>query len=542
MQCAMPATVADGLARAHHCSLRVRKENTTVSAEGRTTHGVGHDPRLAASGGGISCSLQAGWSLADGRLTVFADRLGIIPIYYQVGDREIAVSDSLENLARLSTNLEIDLFEVYAFLKFGVYLGSATPLAGVRRLRPAETLVWEDGRVTHVQPAPNLAPYEGTRREAIAEVNRIFAEAVRRRIHNHLRQIVPLSGGRDSRHILLELTRQRAQGLQAVTVRYMRDYHEDVRVGSLLARALSVPHVVLANDHRHHFRHLAEQISANQFETTFHGWMRAMTARFPGRDWVFFDGLAGDALLNSAYARVLPAGMFESVQSGDVERMADTFAGNFDPPKYLRRLPDPRSFARKLKSRLIDEISRHKDAPDVMRRFMFEHRTRRATSIGPIATFGRSGQVCLPYLDEDLVNFAYRLSASEYWRPGLHDEAIAHQYPEFSHIPFENIGLRAQSRIGWRLQLWLVFGCVPLLFRYSKPAIVKRFHSASRFLYCCLRLKMSEYLYIAEAEAYFQTLLDHASARRKGRPGRGALYREPSGAGVAPGSGPGLPK
>ena len=42
--------------------------------------------------------LAAGRVVAGGcRLTVFADRLGIIPIYYQVGDREIAVSDSLED-------------------------------------------------------------------------------------------------------------------------------------------------------------------------------------------------------------------------------------------------------------------------------------------------------------------------------------------------------------------------------------------------------------------------------------------------------------
>ncbi len=504
--------VAEELARGRHFSLQVRKTNASVSAEGCSTHLVGHDPVLVESGAHTH-SLQAGWSWVNGRLTVFADRLGIIPIFYRVGDREIVVSESILGLASHSPDLTIDLFEVYAFLKLGVYLGSATPFLGVQRMRAEETIVWEEGRLTRSLPQKNLTPYLGTRDRAIAEAQQLFVEAIRKRIHNHLRQFVPISGGRDSRHILLELIRQRAQGLQAVTVRYMNDYPEDVRVGSLVANATSVPHSVLSNDHRHYFKRLAEQISINNFESILHDWMPALTAKFFGRNHLFFDGLGGDALLNSAYKGVLPAGMFESMQSGDFERMADTFAGDFNPPKHLRRLPDAQSFSGKLKSRLIDEFSRHKGAPDIMCRFMLEHRTRRATGIGPIAVFGRVAQVSLPYLDEGLVNFAYRLPASDYWKPGFHDEVITRHYPEFKHIPFESIELRAQSKLDWRLRLQLMCGCVPLLLRSSKWTVVKRFHAVSRFLYCCLRLRMSGYFYISDSDVYFHTLRSLTNTR-----------------------------
>lgn len=489
--------------------------NDSVMLDGCPTFNVGHDPVLAESGAKIIHSLQAGWSLVDGRLTVFADRLGMIPIYYRVGDAQIVVSDSIVELASRSPDLEIDLFEVYAFWKLGFYLGSATPFVGVQRLRLGEMIVWERGTLTRSLPPKCLAAYVGTRQHAIVEAQELFAQAIRKRIHSHLRLIVPLSGGRDSRHILLELSRQRTRGLQAVTVRYLHDYPEEIRLGSLVANATSVPHIVLTVDHRQYFRHLAEQMSINNLETNLHDWMRPLTEKFSGRSYFLFDGIGGDALLNSAYAHVLPAGMSGSVLSGDIERMADTFAGDFEPPKHLRPLPDTPSFTKWLKSRLIDEISRHEGAPDIMCRFMFEHRTRRATGAAPIAVLGRVAQVGLPYLDEALVKFAYQLPASDYWKPGFHDEIIARYYPALTRIPFEDITLRAHSRIQRRIQFPLMCAYVPVLLRSFKSTIVKRFHAISRFFYYCLRFRMPDYFYITDNEVYYQTLRELTKGRTK---------------------------
>jgi len=198
--------------------------------------------------------------------------------------------------------------------------------------------------------------------------------------------------------------------------------------------------------------------------------------------------------------------MFASVQSGDIEHMAETFAGDFNPPKHLRRLPDVRSFATRLKTRLVDEIERHKDAPNVMCRFMFEHRTRRSTGIAPITILGRVAKISLPYLDEDLVKLAFGLPTSEYWAPGFHDQLITRHYPQFKHIPYERNELRAKSRFALRVEFRLMFGYLPLLLCSLGSPIVRRFRAISRYLFCCLRLRMANYFYIAESEVYFQTL------------------------------------
>ena len=355
-----------------------------------------------------------------------------------------------------------------------------------------------------------MTPFAGTREDAITEAHRLFESAVRKRVHNDLRQIVPLTGGRDSRHIFAELTRQKAQRLEAVTVRYMRDYAEDVRVAGLLANVASVPHRVLTNDYRPYFRQLADQIVINQFESPLHQWMQAITGEMSGAEYLFFDGLGGDGLLNSAYVGILPAHMGESVLSGDVERIADAYIEHYEPPPYLRRLPGSDSFDARLKSRVMEEMKRYEGAPDLMCRFAFDNRTRRATGIGALGTFGRFAQVSLPYLDQDLVDFGFRLPASGYWRPGFHDEVIARHYPEFAHIPFENITLRKGAKLDWHLQVRMLSGSVPLLLRLPRATILSRSYVIPRLLVGGLKLELFDYLYIAEYETYFQTLRRYA--------------------------------
>jgi len=499
--------------RSQGVALCVRKWGSRINADGCLTRSIFHDPLTSESEGYPTYSLRAGWSYADGRLVIHADRLGIIPIYFYANDNEIIVSDSIVELPRRFPKIEIDLFEVYAFLKLGVYLGTATPFRGVQRLRPGEVVVWDRGAMTRWAPTADCTPYAGTRREALDEAQHLFEQAIRRRRHENLRPIVPVSGGRDSRHVLLELARQRVPGLQAVTVRYLYNYPEDVRVGRLIAHTTSVPHIVLSNDHRKYFLQLADQILINSFETTLHGWMRPLTAQFSTKNFLVYDGIGGDALLNSAYAHVLPRDMFSSVQSGNVERMADTFVGgDFEPPRYLKKVGECRDFGSRLKDRLVEEMSRHACAPDIMCRFMYEHRTRRATGVAPISVVGSSAEVSLPYLDEDLMAFAYRLPATEYWNTGFHDEMIAKHYPRFTHLGYERIELRDTSRLDRSLELRLLFAYVPILFRGLMSGVVRRFQALSRFLWCCFKLRMSDYFYVADSVIYFDTLRRRAKA------------------------------
>ena len=99
----------------------------------------------------------------------------------------------------------LDLDGIAAFLAVGFYLGTDTPFAAIRSLPPAATLTWSPGGSSLASSPPSRPAQTLTRRQAIEGAADLVHEAVRRCIPDDDAYVLPLSGGRDSRHLLLEL-------------------------------------------------------------------------------------------------------------------------------------------------------------------------------------------------------------------------------------------------------------------------------------------------------------------------------------------------
>lgn len=470
------------------------------------------DPLVTEPGGPVEYSLTAGWRFEDDELRVFADRLGIIPLYVYVDNTSIVVTDRIVKLKDYVPSLELDYFEISVFLKLGVYLGSATPFRGVQRLRPGEVITWDGGQINRSLPQVDREPFRGTRKQALEKAQELFAQAIRRRTHEGLRPVVPLTGGRDSRQVLAELARQRVPDLSTITIKSWNRYTEDVRVAQALSAFLDVPHTLLDYRKDSFFKRLEDQILINNLETVKHEWTQVIADELAGQRCIVYDGIAGDALLNSAYARVLPADLLSRVQSGSLEKIADAIVhDNYRFPQYLKRLPGCDDFEERLRDRIVAELDRHSGTPDIICRYMFEHRTRRPTGAQALAGLGNRIEVCLPYLDEDIVALGFSLPIPEFWNPGFHDEVIAATYPELSQIDYENLDLKPACKpdpfADW-LQLWIY---LPRLIRGCASKMVDALFVLSRFADSFLKLRMSEFLYISDRQMYISVLQDLSS-------------------------------
>src|SRR5262245_48488621 len=160
------------------------------------------------------------WSWDGDRLRVRNDRYGCYPFYYFANSNEIAISTSIVRLLEAGASPDLDEAGLAAFLRLGFFLGEDTPFLEIRALPPSAVLQW--GNVDSVVSGPltTTRPDNSTRDGAIDGYISLFRDAVRRRQPSRPNVAVPLSGGRDSRHILLELCEQGLRPDFCLTARF----------------------------------------------------------------------------------------------------------------------------------------------------------------------------------------------------------------------------------------------------------------------------------------------------------------------------------
>jgi asparagine synthetase B (glutamine-hydrolysing) len=264
---------------------------------------------------------------------------------------------------------------------------------------------------------------------------RVFRQAMGRRAPKHP-AIVPLSGGRDSRHILFELLAQGHRPELCITHEHFPPRHnEDVRIARLVAEAAGVRHRTV----RQARSRLRAEIRKN-LETGFctdEGAQLLTLARslegMPGT--TLYDGIGGD---------VLSAGLFLDPEShaamttGDFTALARRLTKKRQ--QQLEFVLRPTALSRfgwdLAVERTAEELARHAKAPNPVGSFFFWNRTRREIALGPYQIL--SGEVLAPYLDHDVYDLLSATPADILIDRTFHTDVIARGYPQFANLPFED--------------------------------------------------------------------------------------------------------
>ncbi|MCC5827191.1 MAG: hypothetical protein JJU14_13490, partial [Alkalimonas sp.] len=187
------------------------------------------------------------WSMQDGQFELSTDRLGLYPIYYLQQENELVISNSVA-LIQQQFPLEPNTEAVAIFLRLGFYLGSDTAFKGL--IRPEGKLqVRLDGKGLFLQVSRpglrQLAPYTPE------HYQQLFAAALTRLAGCQQPLYIPLTGGKDSRHILLTAAQQGLPVQQCYTTRVLSPHsNDDVTIASTLCQRLNVPHRVLLSEQR----------------------------------------------------------------------------------------------------------------------------------------------------------------------------------------------------------------------------------------------------------------------------------------------------
>ncbi len=387
---------------------------------------------------------SAGWNYEQGLLTAYSDRHGFVPIYYYDGPKGFGVASSWVDLQQYFRLDRFDDAAIACYLRLGHYLADDTPFEGVRRLSPDSTLVWSDGAY-RIDQADTIVPDPARigRSQAINEYGERFQHAIESILQTtHLAPINLLSGGQDSRHILLAMNQAGVCPEHCLTqTPPLRGERDDAAVASRLCQRLNVPVRVIERLPRS----VAAEASKNQLlgmESAYHAWLLPLADALSSLErGLIFDGLGGDALSAS---RFLTNDWIQAVRAGCIEQATSAYMGTEGHlPKmlhsgWLKRWP--RALA---EERVSAELRRYLDYPNPQSAFQLRNRTRRAIAASLWPMLAKGHDVALPYFHPDVFDFLITLPMEMLTGRRFHREAIEGRYPEFKDIPYAEIGDKA---------------------------------------------------------------------------------------------------
>lgn len=411
---------------------------TSIEGDGHVAFGLS-----VPDGEGGEAGIAAHWLWDGERFELRSDRHGYLPLYHHFDERDgtLVVSDSPLELLAAGVPGDFDQEALGFFCRAGFLLGDRTLHRAIRRVPAGSTLVWEDGRLTiersesrfELDPPPSLeAAIDGW-------IDR-FREAVRRRPPGDADFAIPLSGGRDSRMILMEL---RALGHHPVeTVSFGPGEHgenEDLRIARLIADRLGLPHVVarstrswLATEYERHAWCGCEAIE--------HAWLIGLWRHFRTNHRCWYDGLGAGAMTRG---ELNDPRMLALLREGSIAEWCESlYATTAAPPEPWIRLidescelaiPGPDSTCEHVRA----ELERHLDAPNPLARFSFCNWGRRAIALNPYGICRTTAEVHTPFMDRDLVDWTASVPAEWTFENDLQTEACRRLHPELSDIPFD---------------------------------------------------------------------------------------------------------
>ena len=386
--------------------------------------------------GNRACGVFAEWNWDGEQLTLINDRYGFFPIYYFRGENEVAVSPSISKLVELLDDVEFDDNAFSVFLRFGYLIAEDTLFKSIRAVPPGSTLTWQRGRLKIestgiINPKPLAIP----RAEAVETYATLFQRSIERTLPPNDDFFVPLSGGRDSRHILFAVCKANRKPTCLTLIHPPPRANEDARISQQICETLKLDHVLIEQS-RSRFEGEIRKNERIGFCATEHGWFSPLGDFVEQRGLPVYDGIAGDVLTGG---RFLTEERLRLYDQNKLEELADKIlAPEGYLPKILSRAAY-RDFTRdKAVAHLVEELARHTHQPNPVGSFRFWNRARRCIALSPFRLLGDGAKVITPYLDADVFDFLSALPGQMLVDRRFHTDTISFAFPKYAEIPYED--------------------------------------------------------------------------------------------------------
>src|ERR1051326_2709624 len=431
--------------------IHLLKVDGEVKVRGTASHFEGNDTDSNSYSDNPGRGVFAFWSWSENRLIVRNDRYGFYPLFYFVRQDEIAVSTSILKLLALGASSEFDSSGLAVFLRTGSFIGESTPFREIHAFPPNAVAEWKDG-VWALSGGPRLLqPQKLTLDQAIDGYISLFRAAIGKRVRSGERVAVPLSGGRDSRHILLELCHSGHRPNFCITVeQYPPKTNADVDIAKILAEAINIEHFVV----RQPPSQLKQELHKNtttEFLAEHPVWALAIETFIRNKADVSYDGIAGGTLSGGLFMRRELLKYYEMGMTDDCARYHLDTWNNEGILESCLNSHAYSSFNRQIALESVyKQVKLLEGTPSPSGLYYFWSRTRRNISLIPFRILNRSIEIRAPYLDYDLYDFLASLSAPWQLDGGFHTQVIQRAYPKYKHIAYASEGL---STSGYRIHI-----------------------------------------------------------------------------------------
>ena len=385
--------------------------------------------------------MRGSWNWDGEVLSAQVDRYGFYTLFVYEKDGEVAVSPSLLELVAQGCDATPDARALAVFHRLGIFINDDTPLKHVRTLPPDGRLQWTGGaaRITGDTLIPKVQKI--TRDQAVEGMRAHFSDAMARILPQCDKPVLlPLSGGRDSRHILLEMLAQGHRPEACVTFHHNGPHlNREAQAARAVCDHVGVAHEVLG----HARPRLADTLRALAMTSLCadeHAQMMPLHDAFAHRDVIGFDGIAGDILTNpddwaDDFFHLAGQGDFRGIALGMMQGHGGVIstpdwgqgAGPLHSPGWDDEVLDYVGRA----------VARYADAPDPYQLFWMYHRTRREINFVPQAILEDAKTVYTPYLDPAFADFCMSLPYSVTVDQQLHNDVLRIAYPEMADIPYQ---------------------------------------------------------------------------------------------------------
>lgn len=354
------------------------------------------------------------WRMLGDQLIVENCHTGFVPCFWYADEKQILVSTSIEPIRQyLQPALDYDALGV--FLRLGFFLGNKTPFSKVEVLGPSTVMTWRAGQLSKAIAEPQAERYVGTYQAAVHQYVKLFRRSMER-ICAEITEapVILLSGGRDSRHIAIELKRLNIKPKFALTA-HQSPFRPDVDypVAAELCDSFGWEHKIV--DQPNDLFSLDRwQVRASNLMSHEHGWTKVLVNALDGHAFAF-DGVAGD---------VLSAGLYQENCQNTPRHIVEKWQWNglkaFTSFALCKELRQAVSSSEEL---IAEELLHHRGATNPLKSFYFWNRTRRSTALLPFRLV--EGTTCFaPYVDRDLMSFLMSLPHIYTADKMFHDRAI----------------------------------------------------------------------------------------------------------------------
>ncbi len=455
------------------------------------------------------------WERDAGRLTIVNDRYGFQKVYWWLAPDGLEVATEPKALASHPRfDRSVSELALADFLTVGHFLDDRVFYDRVKLLPPASVAVWEGEKLVAQPYWDYELPLAGSNAEAddgaMDEYARLLRAAVARRAEPGI--ALPLSGGLDSR-TLAGFLHEEAPDLDVATITVGHEHANDVRFAPQLAATLGYQHSFVPVGPGYIADHAAEGIAALDGAgicSTF--WILAANEEFErvgaATAWNGFLGgpLSGANLPRGVNARSEPSLALMTLWRSKFARFCNE--------AELARLLKPGVYAA-VRGEAFATVQRAFIAAatdDALNRCLYVElrEPQRRFNSAYREMFGLSCRPVEPFADNDVVDFALKLSKQPYDQRPFRGMVVRH-LPTLARVPHSKTGRPVEaSRLGYRAWLLAARGRAELAAR--RPGLV---HDTKAYVHYDEWLRAGSRRFIEDAlrPEYLEDLLDVDAVR-----------------------------